>query len=238
MLFVLWCLNGETKSEAVTLTGTKYKQVARKTSKFKNKQCSQTALQGHLSVNYVSDRSPSCPRPAELPPVSLTNCSAGDRTPLPPEWTCSPDIRADFVTWLTLPNRFLLPVLADSSHPALPASTRLPARSSLATCGMCAPHTSLHSLRCSLTAETNVLEQKRLQKSEGVMKGQIPPPQATNCCAQAKPQGKLLEGIAVGWALINPHCRFHGHHRGGTLCLQNDIQPRHSLARQCLWNDK
>lgn len=79
--------------------------------------------------------------------------------------------------------------------------------------GVCIPH-FLHILCCSLTTETNaVLEQKRWQKSAGVTKGQIPPPQTTNC----PPRPSLREscqGMAVGWALVNPHCRFPGHHRG------------------------
>lgn len=94
LLFVLWCLSGETKSETVTLTGKNYKQIARNKSKFKNKQSAQLTLQGNVLVSELSDGSPSCLQPAECFLISLTNCSDGDRTHFPPEWTCSVDLRA------------------------------------------------------------------------------------------------------------------------------------------------
>lgn len=151
-------------------------------------------------MNYVSDRSLSCPQSAELLPVSLANCSSGDRAPLPPEGTWSPDVRAHFVTWLMLSNRFLLPVVADSSHLVLPASMQTARSLPLAACGPCASHTFLRSFSCSLTTETNVVpEQKRLQKSAGVMKGQIPPPQAT-----AAPRPSLRGSCQKGSQWMGP----------------------------------
>lgn len=92
LLFVLWCLNGETKSEIVTLTGRNYKQIARHKSRFENKQSTQTAPSA--ASLWVEWQVTQLPRANRTPICQSHWLLKADRLHLPGAWACSAEVRA------------------------------------------------------------------------------------------------------------------------------------------------